>query len=94
MKKNIAILGSTGSIGKNLLDLIYKDKKKFKIILLTSNKNYQDLYKQSKKFNVRNLIVTDKNSFKALKRKNKNKKVKIFSNFKSFNKIFKKKLIM
>ena len=34
MKKKIAILGSTGSIGKILLDIIDKDKKNFEIILL------------------------------------------------------------
>ena len=36
MKKKIAILGSTGSIGKNLLNIINKDKSKFKISLLTA----------------------------------------------------------
>ena len=42
MKKNIAILGSTGSIGKTLIDILNKDKNKFKIILLTSNTNYKE----------------------------------------------------
>ena len=59
MKKKIAILGSTGSIGKTLLDLISKDKNKFEIVLLSANKNYRELYKNSKKFNVKNLIITD-----------------------------------
>ena len=39
MKKKIAILGSTGSIGKSLLDIVKKDKKNFEIFLLTGNKN-------------------------------------------------------
>jgi len=38
MKINIAILGSTGSIGKNILDIVRKDKKNFKVVLLTANK--------------------------------------------------------
>ena len=38
MKKKIAILGSTGSIGKALLNIIANDKKNFQIILLTANK--------------------------------------------------------
>ena len=33
MKKKIAILGSTGSIGKSLIDIIKKDKKNFEITL-------------------------------------------------------------
>ena len=40
---NIAILGSTGSIGKTLLNIISKDKKKFKITLLTADKDYKNL---------------------------------------------------
>ena len=38
-KKKIAILGSTGSIGENTLDIIKKDKKNFEIILLSTNRN-------------------------------------------------------
>ena len=45
MKKKIAILGSTGSIGKGLLNIIKKDVKKFEIILLTANNNYIELYR-------------------------------------------------
>ena len=62
MKKKIAILGSTGSIGKSLLDIIDKDKKNFEIVLLTANKDYKNLLKQAKKFNVKNLIITNPNS--------------------------------
>ncbi len=50
MKKKIAILGSTGSIGKTLLDIISKEKEKFEIILLSANKNYKELIKQTNNF--------------------------------------------
>ena len=77
MKKKIAILGSTGSIGKTLLNIIKKDKKNFEIILLTANKNYKKLLKQAKKFNVKNLIIiTDKKSYKKIKKKIKKKILK------------------
>ena len=69
MKKKIAILGSTGSIGKNLLYLVNKDKKNFQIILLTANKNYSDLIEQAKKFKVKNLIITNYKSYKIAKKK-------------------------
>ena len=59
MKKKIAILGSTSSIGKSLLSIIEKDKKNFKIELLTANTNYKDLINQAKKFNVKNIIITN-----------------------------------
>ena len=57
MRKKIAILGSTGSIGKTTVDIIKKDKKNFEVILLTSNNNYQELIKQTKELNVKNLII-------------------------------------
>ena len=57
MKKKIAIFGSTGSIGKSLVDIIKKDKKNYLITLLTANKNYKELIKQAKYFNVKNLIT-------------------------------------
>ena len=46
--KKIAILGSTGSIGKSLLNIISKDKNNFEIILLSANKNYKSILKQAK----------------------------------------------
>src|SRR5210317_2114859 len=91
MKKKIAILGSTGSIGKTLIEIIKKDKKNFDIILLTAEKNYKEIYHKAKILNVKNLIITNKKSFNELKKK-KLSKIKIFNNFKSFNIIFKKKI--
>ena len=93
MIKRVAILGSTGSIGKSLLNIIEKDKKNFQILLLTADKNYKLLLKQAKKHNVKNLIITNKNNFQILKDKlKKNKSIKVFNNYNSFNKIFKKKI--
>ena len=91
MKKKIAILGSTGSIGKTLIKIIKKDKKNFDIILLTAEKNYKEIYEQAKIFNVKNIIITNKKSFNELKKK-KLGKIKIFNNFNSFNNIFKNKI--
>lgn len=74
MKKKIAILGSTGSIGKTLLDIVNKDRKNFEIILLTADTNYKLLYKQAKNFNVKNLIITNPVKYNLLKKINKKKK--------------------
>ena len=91
MKKKIAILGSTGSIGKTLIEIIKKDKKNFDIILLTAYKNYNEILNQAKILNVKNLIITNEKSFQKLKKK-KLGNIKIFSNYNSFNNIFKKKI--
>ena len=41
MKKKIAILGSTGTIGKCLINIIKKDKRNFEIIILSADENYK-----------------------------------------------------
>ena len=92
MKKKIAILGSTGSIGECLLKIVDKDKKKFDIVLLTANKNYKKLFYQTQKFNVRNVIIKDFVSYKKFKKINKIKNLNIYNDFNNLNKIFKKKI--
>ena len=72
MKKKIAILGSTGSIGKTLLKIISRDKKNFQIVLLTANKNYKLLLKQSEIYNVKNIIISNKKYFEKGKLNSKN----------------------
>ena len=61
MKKKIAILGSTGSIGKSTIKILKNDKKNFDIILLTTNNNYKEVLKQVRDFKVENIII---NNFK------------------------------
>jgi 1-deoxy-D-xylulose-5-phosphate reductoisomerase len=91
MKKKIAILGSTGSIGKTLINIIKKDKKKFEIILLSAEGNYKELLKQAKFFKVKNLIITNAESYNKIKKDKFSKKINIYNNFNNFRKIFKKK---
>ena len=68
MKKKIAILGSTGSIGKTTIDIIKKDIHNFDVILLTSNNNYRELLKQAKELNVKNLIINNRKHYLNLKK--------------------------
>jgi 1-deoxy-D-xylulose-5-phosphate reductoisomerase len=88
MKKKIAILGSTGSIGKTLVEIIKKDKKSFEVILLTAQKNEISLLKQAKLLNVKNLIITNSQSYENAIRKKSDKKINIYNDYKNFNKIF------
>ncbi len=92
MRTKVAILGSTGSIGDNLLKIIKKDKKNFKIILLTANKNHKKIFKQAKEFKVKNLIINNKKSYEWLKGKTKNSNINIYTSYFDFKKIFKKKI--
>jgi 1-deoxy-D-xylulose-5-phosphate reductoisomerase len=92
MKQKIAILGSTGSIGKSTIDIIKKDKAKFDVVLLTANKNYNKLMKQAKVLNVNNLIIHDTNKYLKLLKKHKFKKIKIFNTTKEFTKFYSGKI--
>ena len=92
MKKKIAILGSTGSIGKTLINIIKQDKKNFEIVLLSADENYKELLKQAKFFKVKNLIVSNEHSYDKIKKDKFSKKINIYNNFNSFKKIFKKKI--
>jgi len=92
MKKKIAVLGSTGSLGKILLKLIQSNKKNFEIVLLTANENYNLLLKQAKFFNVKNIIVSDQYKYELIKKK-KISGINIYNNFNQLRHIFKKKKI-
>ena len=85
MKKKIAILGSTGSIGRTSLDIIKKDLKSFTIILLYANSNYSLIKKQIKYYKPKYFIINNLTVFKKTKNKFKKNKVKIFNSFKDIN---------
>ena len=92
MKKKIAILGSTGSIGDNTLKIFKKDIKNFEIILLTTNKNYKKLLRQAKIFKVKNVIIYNYDCYKKFKKLNRKKYLKIFHNTRDFIKHNTKKI--
>ncbi len=91
MKKKIVILGSTGSIGKTLINILKKDKKNIHIELLSINRNIKELSKQLKIFKVKNIIITDNLRFIQAKKIFKNRKINIYNDYDCLNKIFRNK---
>ena len=73
MKKKIAILGSTGSIGKSTLEVIKKDKKNFDIVLLSANNNYKKLIQQAKEFKAKNVLINNQLFYEKVKNSLKKK---------------------
>jgi len=90
MKKKIAILGSTGSIGESTLKIIAKDKKNFDVVLLSANNNYKKLIRQAKKFKAKNVLIKNKKFYGVVKKSLK--KTKVYSGNISLTKIVKQKL--
>ena len=92
MKKKIAILGSTGSIGKSTLEVIKKDKKNFDIVLLTANSNYKKLIQQAKEFNARSVLINNQLFYEKVKNLLKKNRTKVYSGNTSIKKIIRGKL--
>ena len=84
MKKTISILGSTGSIGQNVLKIIDIKKNSFKVELLSAHKNYPLIIKQIKKYKPKIFVITNPEVYSKIKKKFKSQKIKIYDNFNFF----------
>ena len=67
-QKNVAILGSSGSIGKNSLEVIANFPDQFKVSYLTVNKKVDALYEQVRRFKPRGVVVQDECSASVCKK--------------------------
>ena len=92
MRKKIAILGSTGSIGKTTFNIVKKNRKEFEVVLLTTNKNIDEIFKQAQILKTKNIFITSKPHYLKAKKKLKNNNLKIFNDLNDLKKIFKKKI--
>ena len=90
--KDLIILGSTGSIGKAVLNVVKKNKTNFQIKLLTTNKNIKKIYKQAVNYNVKKVVILDINNFQGYSYLFKKKKIKVFFNIEKALKTFSKKV--
>lgn len=66
-RKNIAILGSTGSIGTQTLDIIAEYPDRFRATVLTARKNWELLARQAREFMPLKVVITDENAYPLLK---------------------------
>jgi 1-deoxy-D-xylulose-5-phosphate reductoisomerase len=65
-KQKLAILGSTGSIGTQALDIVRQHPDKFEVIALTANSNWKLLAEQVKEFNPKYALIGNKRHAKDL----------------------------
>ena len=66
-KTNIAILGSTGSIGTQALEVIEQNKEIFQVEILTANTNADLLIKQAIKYNPNTVVINDESKYEYVK---------------------------
>ena len=91
MKKKIAILGSTGSIGENTVKIISNNKSDFDVIFLSTNTNIKKLLKQTKIVKPKSVIIFNEKVYLKHKKKFIKKKIKVFNSFKELKKKLLKK---
>ena len=78
-KKNIAILGSTGSIGTQTLDVIRANKDKFDVFALTANNNLDLLIEQAYEFQPEVVAIANEKLYLRLKEALSNQPIKVFA---------------
>ena len=79
IKRNIAILGSTGSIGTQALEVISEQPDMFQVEVLTANKNGELLVKQAVKHKPNAVVIVDDKQYSYVNSKLKNLNIKVFS---------------
>ena len=68
MKQRIALLGSTGSIGVQTLDIVRENSELFEITTLTAHRNWEALARQAEEFAPDSVVIADDSKYDALRR--------------------------
>ncbi len=87
MKKRIAILGSTGSIGTQALEVIQQNPEMFDVEVLTANNNVDLLIEQAKKFQPNAVVIANAEKYGYVTEALKNKPIKIFAGTDALNQV-------
>lgn len=84
-KRHIAILGSTGSIGTQALDVISRHTDMFEVELLTANNNAALLIEQARRFRPNNVVICNKDLYDTVNEALAKEDVKVFAGMESVN---------
>jgi len=87
LQKNIAILGSTGSIGIQALDVIRDNKALFRPLVLTARNNVDLLIEQALEFKPEAVVIGCKNNYAELKSALNNKGIEVYAGTNDLNQI-------
>lgn len=78
-KKSIAILGSTGSIGTQALEVISAHPDKFSVEVLTANTRAEDLIQQARKYLPNAVVIADDSKYRMVKDALRDQPVKVYA---------------
>ena len=83
MKRKIAILGSTGSIGTQTLDIVRQHPDMFEVELISANSNTELLIRQAREFDVNNVVICDESRYAEVADGLKDSDSKVFAGIES-----------
>lgn len=86
-KKNIAVIGSTGSIGTQALDVIRENPDHFVAEVLVANTNADLLIKQALEFNPNAVVIADESKYQYVKEALKKADIKVYAGAKAVEQI-------
>jgi 1-deoxy-D-xylulose-5-phosphate reductoisomerase len=78
-KRSVAILGSTGSIGTQALEVIAAHPDQFEVEVLTANNNADLLIEQAKKFDPNAVVITNESQYQKVKEALSSTGIKVFA---------------
>jgi 1-deoxy-D-xylulose-5-phosphate reductoisomerase len=85
--KRIAILGSTGSIGTQSLEVIAHNRDKFEVEVLTANNNVDLLIRQAKKFQPNAVVIANKKKYQQVADALKKEPIKVYAGADAINQV-------
>lgn len=86
-KKRIAVLGSTGSIGRQALDVITAHPDEFTAEVLTAGKNADLLASQAERFRPDSVVIADGSKYEYLRARLQNTDIKVYSGSEAINEV-------
>ncbi len=87
MKKRIAILGSTGSIGTQSLEVIAQNPGIFEVEVLTANNNVELLVRQAKQFQPNVVVIANESKYAFVSEALKNEDIKVYAGAQALNQV-------
>ena len=92
-KRSIAILGSTGSIGTQTLQVVEEHPDKFEVYAITANTRVDELIQQARKFMPEAVVIADESKYKQLKEALADLPIKVYGGYESICQIVESKPI-
>ncbi len=87
MKKRIAILGSTGSIGTQALEVIEQNPELFEVEVLTANNSVELLIQQAKKFQPNVVVIANKEKYQLVSGALEDEDIKVYAGEEALNQV-------